>query len=320
MSGQRGVGDVSLRGKVVMITGAARGIGAGSARLFAAAGARVALVGLEGEVLREVAAECGDAASAWQADVTDAGALDTVVADIVARYGGIDVVVANAGIAPTGFVRSMDPAAFERTVEVNLLGVWRTVRSALPHVIDRRGYVLVISSAAAIAHFPGMAAYCASKAGVEAFADCLRAEVRHLGVGVGVAYFSWIGTDMVRAADAHPVFGPMRRSIPGPFGRTYPPERAAAAVVRATARRARSVEVPGSVRLLRWCRGVFGPLSELGGRRLAQRVDEATLADVAARGALASRPVGPGGAAAVHAVDAAEPDTASGDTNALDQA
>ena len=106
--------------------------------------------------------------------------------------------MANAGIAPGGMVRSTDPAAFERTIEINLLGVWRTVRACLPHVIERQGYVLVIASLAAAVHGPGMAAYSASKAGAEAFADSLRAEVKHLGVDVGVGYFSFIDTDMVR--------------------------------------------------------------------------------------------------------------------------
>lgn len=316
MSGTPRSPETSLCGKVVLVTGAARGIGAGAARMLAAAGARVALVGLEGELLREVAASCGEAACAWEADVTDPAALDAVVEAVTERYGGIDAVVANAGIAPTGFVRSMDPAAFERTIEVNLLGVWRTVRAVLPRLIERRGYVLVVSSAAAIAHLPGMAAYSASKAGVEAFADCLRVEVRHLGVGVGVAYFSWIGTDMVRGADTHPVFGPMRRAIPGPFRRTYPPELASAAVVRALARRARSVEVPGSVRGLRWFRGVLGPFGDLGGRAMARRADGAALADVAARGDAASRPVGPGGEAAAKATAATGPADAAGGADA----
>ena len=107
-------------------------------------------------------------------------------------------------------VRSTDPAAFERTIEINLLGVWRTVRAALPHVIERQGYVLVIASLAAAVHGPGMAAYSASKAGAEAFADSLRVEVKHLGVDVGVGYFAFIDTDMVRGGDAHPALGRFR--------------------------------------------------------------------------------------------------------------
>ncbi len=236
---------VDVAGKVVLITGAARGIGAEVARRLAAKGAKVALVGLEGEQLRQVAEQCGG--RAWEADVTDWQALEAAVDGVVAHFGGIDVVVANAGIAATGFVRSMDPAAFERVIEVNLLGVWRTVRTCLPHVIASRGYCLVVSSLAAIVHIPGNAAYSAAKAGCEAFADSLRAEVRHLGVDVGVAYFSWISTDMVDSADQHPVFGPMRSGMPGVAGKKYPVSDVGRAVVRGIERRSKAVHVPGWV-------------------------------------------------------------------------
>ncbi|MDQ2582886.1 SDR family oxidoreductase [Saccharothrix yanglingensis] len=236
---------VDVAGKVVLITGAARGIGAEVARRLAAKGARVALVGLEGEQLREVAEQCGG--RAWEADVTDWDALEAAVAGVVEHFGGIDVLVANAGVAATGFIRSMDRAAFERVVEVNLLGVWRTVRTCLPHLVASRGYCLVVSSLAAIVHIPGNAAYSAAKAGCEAFADSLRAEVRHLGVDVGVAYFSWISTDMVDSADEHPVFGPLRRGMPGLASRKYPVSDVGRAVVRAVERRSKAVHVPGWV-------------------------------------------------------------------------
>ena len=201
---------MDLRGKTILITGAARGIGAESARQLSARGARIALVGLEPEELARVAQQCGPDAAAFEADVTDSEALAGVVESVVERFGGIDVVMANAGVAATGFVRSMDPEAFERTIEVNLLGVFRTVRACLPHVIERRGYVLVIASLAAASHGPGMAAYSASKAGAEAFGNSLRAEVAHLGVDVGVGYFAFLDTDMVRGGDSHPVFGKLR--------------------------------------------------------------------------------------------------------------
>jgi NAD(P)-dependent dehydrogenase (short-subunit alcohol dehydrogenase family) len=167
--------DWSVRGKTVFITGAARGLGAETARRVAARGANVALVGLEPEELERVAAQCGRNAAWFECDVTDREALAAAVEGTVERFGGIDVCMANAGIAPIGPVRSTDPDAFERTIEVNLLGVWRTVRACLPQVIERRGYVLVIASIAAALHAPGMAAYAASKAGAEAFADSLRA-------------------------------------------------------------------------------------------------------------------------------------------------
>ena len=147
--------DWTTRGKTVLITGAARGLGAETARRVAARGANVALVGLEPEELERVAAQCGTNAAWFECDVTDVEALERAVAGTVERFGGIDVVMANAGIATGGMVRSTDPAAFERTIEINLLGVWRTVRAALPHVIERQGYVLVIASLAAAVHGPG---------------------------------------------------------------------------------------------------------------------------------------------------------------------
>src|SRR5688500_16510292 len=187
----------SVQGKTVLITGAARGIGAETARRLAARGARLSLVGLEPELLEQVAAELGDAA--WfEADVTDRDALESAVEGTVERFGGIDVVMANAGIAGVGTVRAMDPGGWERIIEVNLLGVYRTLNVCLPHVIERRGYVLPVASVAAAVHAPGMSAYSATKAGVEALADSLRGEVKHLGVDVGVAYYSFIDTEMVR--------------------------------------------------------------------------------------------------------------------------
>ena len=155
-------GGWTTRGKTVLIRGAARGLGAETARRVAARGANVALVGLEPEELERVTAQCGSNAASFECDVTDAEALERAVAGAVERFGGIDAVMANAGIAPMGMTRSTDPMAFERTIEINLLGVWRTVRACLPHVIERRGYVLVIASMAAALHAPGMAAYCAS--------------------------------------------------------------------------------------------------------------------------------------------------------------
>jgi NAD(P)-dependent dehydrogenase (short-subunit alcohol dehydrogenase family) len=259
----------------------------------------VALVGLEPEELARVAAECGDRAAAFEADVSDPAAVGAAVAAACERFGGIDCVVASAGIAPTGTVRSMDPDAFERTIEVNLLGVWRTVRACLPHLIERRGYALVIASLAAAAHSPGMAAYAASKAGVEAFSNALRAEVAHLGVDVGVGYFAFIDTDMVRGGDSHPVFRKLRAEVPGPFGKTYPLSDAVTEIVAGIEQRRRSVVFPSWVRTVLVLRGVLGRLLDRGGREPAAEMDAAFERDVAERGArAASQPVGPGGRAA----------------------
>jgi NAD(P)-dependent dehydrogenase (short-subunit alcohol dehydrogenase family) len=287
-----------VEGQTVLITGAARGIGAESARRLAARGARVSLVGLEPEELERQAAVCGTNAAWFEADVTDVDALGRAVEGTVERFGGIDHVVANAGIAPAGTVRSIDPAAFERTIEVNLLGVWRTVRACLPQVIERSGYVLVVSSMAAPLHSAGMAAYSASKAGVEAFADALRVEVQHLGVGVGVGYFSWIATDMVAGADAHPAYGFARAKLPGPFGKTYPVSAVGQAVADGIERRSRWVVVPGWARAVLVLRGILGPLTDRGSRDMAAEMDERFERDAEERGAEASAPVGAGGEAA----------------------
>jgi NAD(P)-dependent dehydrogenase (short-subunit alcohol dehydrogenase family) len=290
---------MDLHGKTVLITGAARGIGAETARQLSARGARVALVGLEPEELRRVAAQCGPDAAAFEVDVTDTDALGGVVEAVAEHFGGIDVVMANAGVAPTGFARNMDPAAFERTIEVNLLGVWRTVRAALPHVIERRGYVLVIASLAAASHGPGLAAYSASKAGVEAFADSLRTEIRHLGVDVGVGYYAFLDTDLVRGADANPLFGGVRAQLPGPFGKTYPLGDAVRKTVEGIEERRRVVAFPGWVKPMLWLRGVTGPLADRGADERIAEIDAAFERDVAERGArAASALAGAGGKAA----------------------
>jgi NAD(P)-dependent dehydrogenase (short-subunit alcohol dehydrogenase family) len=290
---------MDLRGKTVFITGAARGIGAESARRLAARGANVALAGLEPEELERLARQCGTNAAWFECDVTDRDALEGAVEGAGERFGGIDVVVANAGIATAGMARSIDPRAFERTLEVNLLGVWRTVRACLPQVIERQGYVLVIASLAAAVHSPGMAAYAASKAGAEAFADSLRIEVRHLGVDVGVAYLSWIDTDMVRGGDAHPTLGTLRGEISGPFGKTYPVSAVGEAIATGIAERRRWVVVPGWSRALLVLRTALSPLIDRVSFEIASEADQRFQADVEERGVeAASAPVGPGGEAA----------------------
>lgn len=292
---------MNVRGKVVLITGAARGIGAGLARRMAAKGAKVALVGLEPDELKRVAAECGGDAAFWEADVTSWDAMEKTVAGVVDHFGGIDVVVANAGIAATGFARSIDRRAFERVIEVDLLGVWRTVRVCLPHVIERKGYVLIISSLAAVVHIPGNAAYSAAKAGVEAFANSLRAEVQHLRVGVGVAHPTWIATDMVNSVDKHPVFGALRTGTPGPFSKTYPPELAVDLLDEGITRRARAIHIPGWLGVLKLFRALLPRVVELGARRFIPAADKAAIEDIATRGEQEASIVGPGGRADLEA-------------------
>jgi len=288
----------NVNGKVVLITGAARGIGAGLAERLAARGAKVALVGLEAEEQQKVADRIGVNAHAWEADVTDWAALEKATAGVVERFGGIDIVIANAGIATAGFVRSVDPVAFEKVIEVDLLGVWRTFRVTLPHVIERKGYLLAISSLAAITHAPGMANYSAAKAGVEAFSNSLRAEVAHLGVKVGVAHPTWIRTDLVESADAHPVFGKLRAGMPGILGKTYPLSVALEHIEAGVLSRARTIHVPKWVGALKLIRAFLPPIVELGARSRIAAADKAALEDIKERGAFEASVTGHGGRAA----------------------
>jgi NAD(P)-dependent dehydrogenase (short-subunit alcohol dehydrogenase family) len=262
-----------IRGRVVLITGAARGIGAATARAAAAAGARVALLGLEPQLLAALAAELGPAHAWFKCDVTDQRAVDGAVAGTVDTLGGIDVVVANAGVANNGTVAVTPPDAMARTIEVNLLGVVRTVSATLPHVTARRGYLLLVSSAAAFTVLPGMAAYCASKAGVEQFGNALRLEVAHLGVSVGTAHMTWIDTDLVRdMKDDLPSFRETIARLPGPLGAYTSVEVCAADFLRAIERRRRRVFVPRSLAVFQALRPVvLSPLGDLLLRGAAAR-------------------------------------------------
>ncbi|MCA1655179.1 MAG: SDR family NAD(P)-dependent oxidoreductase [Pseudonocardiaceae bacterium] len=298
LGGGRSVRGWRVRGKIVVITGAARGIGAGVARDLSAKGAKVALVGLEADELTTVAADCGPDAGAWEADVTSWTDLEKATAEIVERYGRIDVVLANAGIAATGFTRSIDPAAFERVINVDLLGVWRTVRVTLPHLIESKGYALLVSSLAAIVHVPGNAAYSAAKAGVEAFANSLRAEVKHLGVDVGVVHPTWIATAMVNAADEHPVFGRLRDAGGRLTSKIYPLSVAVDLIGAGVAKRARAVHVPGWVGVVKVVRALMPRVVERHARKLMPAADQAAIEDIARRGATEASMVGPGAKAA----------------------
>ena len=130
----------------------------------------------------------------------------------------------------------------------------------------------------------------------EAFANSLREELAHLGVDVGVGYFSWIATDLVAGADGHPAASGVRAELPGPLGKTYPVEQAGEAVAEGIATRRRWVVVPPWARALLLLRGVLGLLMGRGSRALGTADLEARfLDDVERRGADASAPVGPAG-------------------------
>ena len=242
-----------VHGKAVFITGAARGVGAEVASRLHGNGAKLVLTDLDEAPLNDLAAALGDdRVLTIAADVRDLDAMQSAAAAGVERFGGIDVVVANAGIATYGSVLHADPEAFKTLIDVNVLGVYYAVRAVLPSVIDRRGYVLIVSSAAAYSAIPGSASYCASKAGVEHFANTLRLEVAHLGVDVGSAHMSWIDTPLVRETHEWASLQEMKSQMRGPFGKTTSVEKCGEAFVRGIERRKRRINCPGWVGFVRW--------------------------------------------------------------------
>ena len=264
--GRRNASRTPLAGRSVLITGAARGIGAELARRAAARGAHVALVGLEPDLLARLADELGPGHLWVEADVTDADALAAAVRRTVDTFGGLDVVVANAGLAPLTTVATSSARALARTIEVNLTGAMLTAHAALPEITKRQGHVLLISSAAAFTVLPGMSAYCASKAGLERFGDVLRLEVSHKGVTVASAHPTWIDTDLVRDTEAAlPTFAETRSKLPGPLGAFTSVEACAEALVENLETRRRRVFVPGSV-------GVVSALRQVVTGVLAEKV------------------------------------------------
>ena len=246
-----------LAGKRVLITGAARGIGAATARRLHERGALLVLAGIEPEQLAKVAAECGDAL-AVVCDVRDRDQVEAAVEAAVEHLGGLDVVVANAGVAAQLPVVGGDPSVFDRTLDVNLRGAYYTLRAAGPHIAHPGGYALAISSLAAAVHPPLLAAYSASKAGVEALGDSLRIELASSGARVGVAYFAELDTDMTSRGFGTEAASKIRR---GPR-HVAPLEAGVDAIVRGIARRSRRVVAPG------WVAAIL-PI-----RMIAQRVVE----------------------------------------------
>jgi NAD(P)-dependent dehydrogenase (short-subunit alcohol dehydrogenase family) len=246
----------SVKGKVVFITGGARGIGAEVARQLHARGARLVLTDLDEVALHDISSVLdGDRVLTLVADVRDLASMEDAVSRAVGQFGGVDVVIANAGISTFGTVLNVQPAAFKTLIDVNVLGVFHTVRAALPSVIDRRGYVLVVSSMFAFAAQPGAASYCVSKAGVEHFANALALEVAHLGVDVGSAHMGFIDTPMIQDIDSDLAsFRTALSKLPGPMGKTTSVQACAGAFVRGIENRKRRVYCPRWVGALRWLR------------------------------------------------------------------
>jgi NAD(P)-dependent dehydrogenase (short-subunit alcohol dehydrogenase family) len=257
----------SLKDKVVLITGASGGVGGASSRVLHAAGARVVVTDISQVAVDKLASEIGgDRVLSLGLDVTDRSAADAAVAETIRRFGGLDMVFANAGIAcnPPKTIASMDEATFENVIEVNLLGVCRTVRACLPQIKKRQGHVLVTASIYSFLNGAANAPYAMSKAGVEMFARALRTELAGTGATAGTLYPGWVATPMAR-----PAFGGNETAtkllatvFPWPFNKAIQPEAVARAMLRGVQQRAPRIMVPRRWIPFSYLRGFANALSD----------------------------------------------------------
>ena len=263
--------------KVALVTGAERGIGWETARLLHSRGASVALVDLDEDAAKEAAERiAGDGrVIGIGADVTDREAIEAAVQETVEAFGGLDIVVANAGVAPpTATMRVIDEDAFERTVEIDLLGVWRTVRAALPPIVERGGHVVVVASVYAFFNGVLNASYAMSKAGVEQLGRALRVELAPHGASASVAYFGFIDTRMVQDAFEDPIARHFEESQPKFMLRRLPPSAAGEAIVTGIERRAPRIIAPKWWAVWSVLRGIINPFFDARAERDA-RLQEA---------------------------------------------
>lgn len=277
-----------LEGKVVLITGAAGGIGSAAARELYVQGASLVLTDTRQEAV-DLLARGFDARRVLPLalDVTDAEAAKAVVLQAVERFGRLDVAFANAGIAwadVPATLRVCDEAEFRRIVEVDLFGVWHTLRAALPEIVRNRGQVLITSSIYAFMNGMANAPYAASKAAVESLGRALRAELSTTGASASVLYPGWTDTTIAKVAfGGNLLVTRMNESgLPAFLRRPIPPEQVARAVVHGLQRRRPRIVVPARWAPIALMRGLLNvlvdwrlPRDERLQRLLLQLEDEA---------------------------------------------
>lgn len=273
-------------GQVVLITGAAGGIGAAVAAALHRRGASLVLVDVDSSDLDGVAAALGnDRVATAYADVTQREQLDAAVATALSTFGRLDVVLANAGIssgAQASTIRSAKDGTFERVIGVNLLGVWNTVRAALPHIVESGGYILLTSSTYAYLNGLANAPYAASKAAVEQLGRALRTELAGTDATAGVLYPGWVSTPIADVAFGGDDIATalVAKAFPTLLRRPISTEKLARGVVRGIERRAPRIQVPGRWIPISLLRGIVNPVSDaLLGRdadiiRLTKELDE----------------------------------------------
>ena len=201
---------MDMTNKVVLITGASRGIGAAAAREFAAQGAKVALLARSADAINALADHLGEAAIAVPCDVADYAAVVDAIDQTEAAFGPLDVFIGNAGLLdPISHLVDADPDTWGTTIDVNLKGVFNGMRAAMPRMIERgTGTIITISSGAAYGPVEAWSAYCASKAGAFMLTRCADAEARDKGLRILGLSPGTVATDMqrdIKASGINPV-------------------------------------------------------------------------------------------------------------------
>jgi NAD(P)-dependent dehydrogenase (short-subunit alcohol dehydrogenase family) len=253
----------SIDGQRALVTGAARGIGERTAALLIARGAKVALVDRDAQAVHDAAGRLGAGATPFVADVTNATALEAALVGAAGSLGGLDLVIANAGIATRRIatIESSDADELDRVMAVNVGGVWNTVRAGLDHV-QAGGRFVIVSSVYAYANGALMAPYAASKSAVESLGRSLRVELAPRGIGVTLAYFGPVDTDFVHAFDGDPIATALEQALPASIVSRITPEQAAAAVVEGIERGRARVITPRRWIPLELLRGPFARLGD----------------------------------------------------------
>lgn len=254
----------SLEGRTVLITGSTGGLGAAVAKALRARGAKLALLDIDGTAARAQAEALGpeSVSCGWAVDVRQLDSVERAVKAAASHFGGIDVVIANAGITSMAPLESHDPTLFERVIDINLNGVWRTFRAALPYIKESKGYLLGVSSMGAFVHSPLQGPYVASKAGVWALCDATRLEVRHYGIEVGSLHPTFFKTPMMDEVQADPAGYTLWGGNKKGFWKMIPLETVVDSVIAGIERRAKLIVPTKQNAVVARVPGLFRPIVE----------------------------------------------------------
>ncbi|MFI7587619.1 SDR family NAD(P)-dependent oxidoreductase [Spongisporangium articulatum] len=277
--------SATLAGKVALVTGGNRGLGAACVRELAARGATVAVLARDPEAAAVVVKELpGEGHLALPGDVTRQETLDAAVATVLAERGQLNVVVANAGVNRHGSLGEVTGDEYAEVVNTNLIGTYRTARATADALAAGRGYLMIVSSVAAFAAVGGMAPYASSKAGLEMLAHTLWLDLAPRGVDVGTVVPTWITTDMLAEAEAGiDDFAELRNTtegllsmytdgVPGgPLGGSVSAEECATRIVDGIEARERRIWIPPILEEI-WRLGPLlnSPLGEILTRKLLE--------------------------------------------------